>query len=393
MKFKVNFIFFLFCLISIIFGIDIKYPDCIYNLTGWNIPDISKLNKVSTEIVAYSKYLPKITVETYKYEYDAENDIIPYMIINKRILNGKKIDLREDLNTYRREWVQALKIFRLIAGKRIVLYQYDYVRGSSASEVFRRHQKSMKEQKKFITGIPGGGWESVFIIDFDNDGIFESKIDAFSILLSPEKDLKFKYLLNLILKKEDKKKNTKRKILDKFINLKKAWKKYLNCPSSENAKIVYNLLPNRKIKKNKKETKEEIEMWNWIWLTLPVLEKEMYAGDRNAVRVAFKLYPIIGGTYSVNLDVMIAHFARVNPKMFLEELKKHRHLVTPNQAIEGSWGLEYIGRANLRYLKLKNTMNALNTVNDPDLKEIRDECINTLRKKLDYLIQNFDIKE
>ena len=368
-------------ILTIINADEIDIHGCVFNLKGWNIPDISKLKKILVEETKILEDLPRIRIEYYKYvNGDKKNYTKPYVILNKITKDGI-VDLREDLSTYQREWVKSLKLFKIENGEKILCYQYECAPATSPSDTIREYLQSIKEQRAVLVGGVFGSVFSVYIADLDNDGIYESKFNAYNN----------EYALYSILRSKFRKFKRRNKIETILANLKKAWKKYLDFPSTENAKKVYSLIPDSDFIKNQKETNDEKELWNWIWLTLPVLEKEMYAGDRNAVRVAFKLYPICRGTYSTNLDMIIAHFARVNPKMFLEELKKHRKLVTPQQAIEGSWGFEYMGLAKVRYLTLQNTIKALKSVKDSHLNRIRNECINYLEKQKNYLKRHFDI--
>lgn len=368
----------------LIYGEKLNTHGRIFNFKGWNIPDISKMKKTKIETTKILEDLPPILVEEYEYICNKSKKRNPFYVIpNKSVMLGKIVDLRDDLTTYKKEWVQGLKIFKTENGKKILCYQYYCIRGANISEILKEYLQSIKEESPLIVGGIAGGAVSEYIADLDNDGVFESKFGA----------INNEYALDSILRSKFKEYKKRTKLEKNLILLKKAWIRYMDYPSSKNAQKVYSLIPDSRSISNLEETEEEKELWNWIWLTLPVLEKEMYAGDRNAVKVAFKLYPIHRGTFSANLDVILAHFARVNPKMFLEELKKHQKLITPKQAIEGSMGLEECGLANVRYLKLQNTLKALKRVKDKSLVNVRDECINYLEKQLEYLKKHYDIKE
>ena len=94
----------------------------------------------------------------------------------------------------------------------------------------------------------------------------------------------------------------------RWVDFRKAWKIFLSYPSDENARNVYILLPDRKSNSQNQNSTKEDEMWEWVWKTLPVLEKEMYAGNRYAVKVAFRLYPFTIKFFTSELDSIFENF-------------------------------------------------------------------------------------
>jgi hypothetical protein len=379
----------LICLLfSIVTGINraqtIDLSKRVFNLKGWNIPNISKMEKISAENVKIIEYLPKFLVETYRrIKYDKKKKYFSYTIPNKRILDGKRVDLKEDISTYRSDGVMRLKVYKTIDGQRILCYQFLYELSTLPYENLLHNLATRRLKSSEVMGGLLGAASDNYIVDLDGDGIYESSFGAFNNELLFEYILAFKY----------KKPGLQSAINADILKLKKAWIKYLDYPSQDNAKIVYELIPEAKKVNRRDESKEEKEFWNWVWLTLPVLEKEMSAGERYAVKIAFKLYPIQGGDFSPNIDFIISHFARVNPKMFLEEFKNHRQLITPGHVIDTSISIEKYGMANQRYLILKKTKDALHRVNVPSLLRVKDECIVYLEKQMKYLRDEFDVKK
>jgi hypothetical protein len=153
---------------------------------GWNLPDLSYLEKESTEVKEYPGISKKIIVETY--EYKGKKGTTHYYIYNKQILKGGVVDLNNEV----REWVEGLKIFKVEGEKEVICYQYDCVQGEtlSSKEV---QKKEAEKKKKILIGIEeggvAGGWTSCYILDLDGDGIFESLFDRYDKDATPEEIL------------------------------------------------------------------------------------------------------------------------------------------------------------------------------------------------------------
>jgi hypothetical protein len=355
-----------------------------FNLKGWNVPDISKMKKISTEKVKIIDYMPEFLVETYrKIKYDKKTNPHEYIILNKKILKDKRVDLKEDLSTYQGNYVQDLTVYKTGDGNRVLCYKYTYGTGTQPYQELLQY---LSNRRINSWEIMGGSYDSitmVYLADLDGDEIYESLFSAY------DNDLQFEFILAFKYRNPGLQANVNLDIL-KF---KKSWIEYMNYPSQENAKIVYNLIPDAKKVNRRVESSDEKEFWNWVWLTLPVLEKEMSAGEPYAVKIAFKLYPIHGGDFSPNLDFALAHFARVNPEMFLEEFKNNRQFITPDQAVDATIHIEKAGMAKQRYLILKKTKERLQKVNNPSLLKVKKECISYLEEEIKYLVDRFDVKK
>jgi hypothetical protein len=136
---------------------------------GWNLPYPSYMER--TKIHYDLKNISNIFVESYV----KRKGYPPYVILNKRIINGTKIDLKEDLSTYQREFVEGMTIFKTEDRKKVVCYRYaSLTEGVSALEVVDR---LLTEKKLKLIPVIWGNWTGVTIkhvFDCDNDGIFES---------------------------------------------------------------------------------------------------------------------------------------------------------------------------------------------------------------------------
>jgi hypothetical protein len=160
---------------------------------------------------------------------------------------------------------------------------------------------------------------------------------------------------------------------------------YINYPLTENARLFYQslsvYLPAGKAGEIDRERWERVA--NFIFDNLEVLARQIWAGDRDAVRVGFRLYSFFGGYYTMRLDAMMADLIRFQPQLFLEELKS-----SPNAQLLKSLGFPLcesdidFGRGDremaLRH-ELEMRIKALESVTDSALTDLRDTCIKEIR--------------
>ncbi len=159
--------------------------------------------------------------------------------------------------------------------------------------------------------------------------------------------------------------------------LHRAWVAYIEYPSTDNAKYVYELLPLRSIKyTGSTNEKKIIEL---IYGELGILERQIYASDPNAVAVAFKLFSISDGGFSSALCMILGSLIRINPKLFLQELKRHRSIIIRLDALVGNFGTEYVDKMKAHDLESKLRIEALKNVLDPNLTNTKNECIAALK--------------
>jgi len=161
---------------------------------------------------------------------------------------------------------------------------------------------------------------------------------------------------------------------------------YFACPSSENALKLYLSLPEEDIINYGDEGIKIIEFIS-DHKNLNILEKHIHAGDRNAVKAAFRLFNISDGCFALSLDKALGDLIRINTKLFLEELKNHRDIVyiirrgPPVYPV----GDEYVDRFEARKSEINLRIKAFESIKDKDLIEIRDECIKGLKEPLKFL--------
>ncbi|MCP4149552.1 MAG: hypothetical protein GY757_17535, partial [bacterium] len=242
--------------------------------------------------------------------------------------------------------------------------------------------RDFKNGKSPWFGAITGGYTAWYIADFDNDGILESKYNAFGILASDNQSDKLSYFYHLL-----KSRSKKSAIPPTLRTLIAAWKQFLRYPSKKNIRFLYKNLP---INRPDTESPIEKKIWLWIWQSLKTLENEVYAGERDAVRVAFRLLTLAKEAQTPNLDKIITHLIRIHPVIFLEILKEFKKEIKPEYALDDSVGYAFSGLREHRLLKLKKTYDALKGVKKKKLLDIRDYCLDYLSWQIDFIKKNSD---
>ena len=149
-----------------------------------------------------------------------------------------------------------------------------------------------------------------------------------------------------------------------------AWEQYLELPTPENAARVQQALYSDPSTRGRSLHED-----------LLLLEIQVISADREAVRLAYRLSVESDGHYSEMLDAMLGRLIRIDPKLFLQELKRHRSQVSRLDSLLGQHGRPYIDRHRARSYEDEQRIAALMTIADPSLKDIRDECVGMLKKR------------
>lgn len=152
------------------------------------------------------------------------------------------------------------------------------------------------------------------------------------------------------------------------------WEVYLEYPSSQNAAQVDSL--------RYTESTDRMEDVEW---DLSLLEVQVISCDREAVRLAFRLVPQMDGLLAEIIDFMLGRLIRINPTLFLQELKNHGEGVPSLGHHVSNFGEVYVDRWQAKEYEAEQRIQSLQTVVDSDLAEIRDECIAELRARLEDL--------
>lgn len=172
--------------------------------------------------------------------------------------------------------------------------------------------------------------------------------------------------------------------------LKISWENFLNYPSEKNLKIFYKDLPKIDLKKVSNAEKANVfsndkGLVKLIIENIEFLEKEIYAGNRAAVRVCFKLQHLILGRWERSKVVSIlGNLIRVNSTIFLEELKNHLKTIDDDdlQLILIYYDPYFYTdkvQACLRETQLR--IEALERVKNESLGEVKMVCLGILKKE------------
>ena len=164
-----------------------------------------------------------------------------------------------------------------------------------------------------------------------------------------------------------------------WAELSKAWEKYLDYPSSENARKVSKILPDSELV-TATNSQEEINVTDTIWNTLTVLERNVYSSDISAVNLGFHLHSIADGGFSEALDMILGALIRINAKLFLEQLQLNRPLIKRLDALVGNL-VDYALTNEAARLETSLRIEALKKVKDSKLRKIRAECIEELERQ------------
>lgn len=156
----------------------------------------------------------------------------------------------------------------------------------------------------------------------------------------------------------------------------KVWEDFIANPNSDNALKVYSMLPDGK----DREIRLQVEVRPLISNNLNILESQIFSGNRNALKVAFRLFTIADKELEEELGKILGNLIRYNAKNLLEELKNHRDLVPYLSLIACSFQFTLRGDINGQELEKKARLKALEYVDRDDLKEIKKECIKILKK-------------
>lgn len=171
---------------------------------------------------------------------------------------------------------------------------------------------------------------------------------------------------------------------DKILNwtgLKQAFEKYANYPSGANAEKVIGYLPkNNRIEFSNSDQEQETIEYIYDRYQLEILERQVLSGDKPSVMLAFNLLSIADGGFSEGIDIILGTLIRINPKLFLEGLRKHQALVGRIDGLVGNQGHIYVDRIEASCYDSQLRIDALSTVHESTLQEVKDKSIEVLRK-------------
>lgn len=151
---------------------------------------------------------------------------------------------------------------------------------------------------------------------------------------------------------------------------------YSKVASEENALKAASTLPNNlgylppaSARRNHLETEK------FILKHLGPLESQIFRGKVNSTALAFRFYTIADGELADNLDILLGRLICRNPRLFLRELKANRRLVSRLDALLMNYGPDYADKDEAQTSEFNRRLKCLRKVRDPELQEIRDECV------------------
>ena len=189
----------------------------------------------------------------------------------------------------------------------------------------------------------------------------------------------FVFLLNFSADQENTKQTTN------WATVREAFEAYCKSPSADNANKILAALPN-----NFSNREGDFDQWvsavNYVYKGQPfrVMDELVRKGDKLALRVACKTLFMSDAAFGEDLCGLIGRAIRVNPRLFLEEIK----LSSLDSDILGSILAGNIDadeyRPEVVNKEIQLRIKSLKTVNRPDLLELRDVCIIKLKESLKY---------
>ena len=153
----------------------------------------------------------------------------------------------------------------------------------------------------------------------------------------------------------------------------KASRAFIDYPSLENARRLRDLLPRTRQKIAFSPIDLEYDYW--------ILENEAFAGNIYAAECVCRLLNASDGIAGIIYPTTLGTLIRVNPKVFLEVIKKYREqpdiLAT---VLYYNSGFSF--KESTRNCILKERLRILMAVDDPELLDVKNSCIRYIRKHL-----------
>jgi hypothetical protein len=182
-----------------------------------------------------------------------------------------------------------------------------------------------------------------------------------------------------------------------WANAYKAAEAYFAKPSPENAEKFFMALPDRPLPHM--DSDGELRLINLVFdfvgsgmrKNFSILENKIKEGEPQAVDVGFRLINISDGLAGEEILFALGRIADKHPRLFLQKLRAHQGKTQPDVLELLSDILHPVawweqqqdeaGYPELLKKRLKTRINALKSVEDSDLRELRDRCL----KLLEYM--------
>ncbi len=173
--------------------------------------------------------------------------------------------------------------------------------------------------------------------------------------------------------------------------IREAFEAYSNSPSADNADKILIVMPKEFDNKT-----ANLDLWGdtlgYIWEGGPytALKNQILKGDKLAIRISFRTLSISDGAFAESMVALIGESIRPTPEGYLEEatgfMKYAPRLafVVLDTVLPEFWGLPEEDPKGFEEFKKEVQLRiwSLETVNRPDLIELRDKCISRLIREI-----------
>lgn len=168
-----------------------------------------------------------------------------------------------------------------------------------------------------------------------------------------------------------------------FAELTQALRAFRETPSFETAGAVRALLP-REGRIRFDDSAQARTAREALDEALPILETQVEAVDRDAVRLALNLLAVTDPPISESLAVILGELITTDARVFLEELLRWRTQLTSRVLAQlvGTLGKEYAAQDRAAVcVEIQRRIDALLAVSEADLTEAREQCVAELRRR------------
>jgi hypothetical protein len=173
--------------------------------------------------------------------------------------------------------------------------------------------------------------------------------------------------------------------------IREAFEAYYKSPSAANADNILTVLPREFDNKT-----ANLDLWGdtleYIWqgTIFGVLKNQILKGDRLAIRISFRTLIISDGGFAESLCDLIGESIRPNPEGYLEEAMSfrkyapHMDFIILDTVLPEFYGSPEEDPKGFEEFKkeVQERMWSLETVNRPDLIDLRDEYIRRLIREI-----------
>jgi len=165
-----------------------------------------------------------------------------------------------------------------------------------------------------------------------------------------------------------------------WVEVKEAFGQYVKNPNNETAQYSISVIPEEYIYvKNKKAIEANNFIYNYNQFSM--LERQVISSHRLSVRLAFRLRSFADGAFSEDISILLGTLIRINPELFLSELKRARPKVKhySNFLNQGSVFVDrLIASCNESILRKKSLIK----VKNPELNYLKEKIIVLLERNI-----------